>query len=63
MDYLARLRVRRAKALLRNGRLPVTRIAFDLGFSSSQYFATFFKRFAGFTPTAYRLGMAAKRGR
>jgi len=29
-------------------------VAHELGFSSSQYFATVFRRFTGLTPTQYR---------
>ncbi|MBE7503711.1 MAG: AraC family transcriptional regulator [Verrucomicrobiales bacterium] len=31
----------------------VTRVAFELGFSSSQHFATVFSRFAGQSPRAF----------
>jgi Bacterial regulatory helix-turn-helix proteins, AraC family len=37
---------------LRGGRDSVTDIAFALGFSSSQYFATVFRRFMGCTPVS-----------
>lgn len=53
-DYRLHLRIRRAKQLLADPANSVTRIAHDLGFSSSQHFATTFKRFVGHTPTAYR---------
>lgn len=43
-----------AKARLRNSDQAITDIALDLGFSSSQYFATAFKRVTGFTPREYR---------
>ncbi len=53
-DWRSRQLVMRAKTLLRTTDAPVTDIALDLGFSSSQYFATAFKRVTGTTPQAYR---------
>jgi AraC-like DNA-binding protein len=52
-EHLARRRVERAKQLLAEG-AAVTDVAFRLGFPSSQYFATVFRRFAGLTPKEYR---------
>ena len=54
MTYLARLRVDRARDLLRNPALGVTTIAFDCGFSSSQYFAKVFRKQVGLSPSEYR---------
>jgi AraC-like DNA-binding protein len=53
-DYLQRVRVEKAQELLRNTRKPVTQIALDTGFSSSQYFSTVFRRYTGQTPARYR---------
>ena len=53
-EYLTQQRMHRAKTLLRDPSLSVTTIAHSLGYSSSQYFATTFKRIAGVTPRAYR---------
>ena len=53
-DYRARMRVNRAKQLLRAGEMPITDIAMSLGFSTSQYFATVFKNLSGLTPREYR---------
>jgi AraC family L-rhamnose operon regulatory protein RhaS len=54
-EYLTRCRVEAAMRLLRSGSfLSITDVAFRTGFSSSQYFATVFRRFAGCTPTDYR---------
>lgn len=53
-DWRLRQSVSRAKTLLRNTDQSVTAIALDLGFSSSQYFATAFRRVTGMTPIAYR---------
>lgn len=53
-DYVLRRKVEAAKSLLDSGRLSVTQIAMELGFSTSQYFATVFKRYTGRTPTTFR---------
>ncbi len=53
-DYLARLRCASAQEKLATTTTPVTTIAMDLGFSSSQYMATCFKKYIGMTPSAYR---------
>ncbi len=53
-EHRTRQRVRQAKQLLRSTQRSVTDIAFSLGFSSSQYFATVFKNQVGLTPIAYR---------
>lgn len=53
-EYRTRLRLNAAKHLLRDTDLPITAIAFQLGYSSSQYFATVFRRYAATTPAAYR---------
>ncbi|NKI27577.1 AraC family transcriptional regulator [Arenibacter sp. 6A1] len=51
-EYINRLKIDRAKQDLLKGR-KVTEVAFDLGFGSSQYFATTFKKFTGYTPKSY----------
>jgi AraC-like DNA-binding protein/mannose-6-phosphate isomerase-like protein (cupin superfamily) len=53
-DYRARKRVAQATQMLRDTERGVTNIAFDVGFSSSQYFATVFKKLTGLTPREYR---------
>jgi AraC-like DNA-binding protein len=53
-DYLTRRRVARAKQMLRDNRLSITAIAFQLGFQSSPYFAAVFKKMTGITPSEYR---------
>jgi len=51
-EHINRLRIEQAKvSLLRQN--SVTKVAFDLGFSSSQYFATTFKKFTGHSPKTY----------
>jgi transcriptional regulator GlxA family with amidase domain len=52
--YLRRRRLERARELLRAGDRPVTRIALDLGFASSQHFAGAYKQHFGLTPREQR---------
>ncbi|MBM1106034.1 AraC family transcriptional regulator [Aurantibacter crassamenti] len=51
-EYVNRLKIEHAKIDLIKCK-SVTKVAFDLGFSSSQYFATTFKKFTGTTPRSY----------
>jgi len=53
-DYLRRLRLEAARELLANTSRPVTDIAFEVGFNSSQYFSTVFLQYTGLTPTGFR---------
>ena len=52
--YLAALRVRKAKELLRGTELSVTEICCEVGFNSPTYFGRVFKGMEGATPSAYR---------
>ena len=54
VTLLNRLRVQRAQELLRKSRKSVTEIALEVGFNSSQYFATVFKEFTGTEARALR---------
>lgn len=53
-DYVLRSKIKAACAALTRTDTTVTQLAHSLGFSSSQYFATVFRRFTGDTPTAYK---------
>lgn len=53
-EYLTRRRVELAKTRLAQRRIGITALAFELGFSSSQYFATVFRRYTGCSPSAWR---------
>jgi two-component system, response regulator YesN len=53
-DYLLRCRVRNARNLLADPERPITEIALETGFSSSQYFSQVFKKYTGMTPSRYR---------
>jgi AraC family L-rhamnose operon regulatory protein RhaS len=54
LAYRLRMKMRIAQKLVGEGALPISQIATRLGFSSSQYFATVFKRMTDFTPREYR---------
>jgi AraC-like DNA-binding protein len=53
-EYRMRERLHRAKTLLRDPTLPITEIAHSLGYSTSQYFATVFRKLVGLSPRQYR---------
>jgi len=57
--YINRLKIEQAKIDLPQ-RKTITIVAFELGFSSSQYFTTIFKKHTGFTPKAYITSMIEK---
>lgn len=51
-EYINKLKIEQSKIdLLKKD--TITAVAFDLGFSSSQYFSTTFKKFTGYTPKFY----------
>src|SRR5690606_37616406 len=55
LDYILRVRIEEAKKLLeQSSGESVTAIAFKLNFSSSQYFATVFKKYTGINPANYK---------
>jgi len=51
---LRRQRVLEAKRLLLTTRRSIVDLANDLGFPSSQYFATVFAQYTGLSPSVYR---------
>jgi AraC-like DNA-binding protein len=53
-DYRMRSRINRAKRMLAEEKHSITTVAMELGFSTSQYFATAFKNQVGLTPRKYR---------
>lgn len=65
-EYLLRRRLDRAAALLLEGGMNITEIAFTLEFSSSQHFSATFKRFFGKSPAVWLAeqsgGFSAKNG-
>jgi len=55
-QFWLRERVRLARMRLREPHTTITQIASELGFSSSQHFATSFRKITGLTPTEYLCG-------
>jgi AraC-like DNA-binding protein len=53
-DYLGRVRVEKAKALLPDPVRRVSEIAYEVGFGSLTHFNRTFRRLSGQSPTAYR---------
>jgi two-component system, response regulator YesN len=52
--YLRRVRLERAKMLLTANHVSITEVAQDVGFGDLPHFDKAFKRYTGFTPSAYR---------
>jgi len=53
-DYVNRVRVGKAKELLKEGRLKVYEIAEAVGYADEHYFSTQFRKIAGTTPSDFR---------
>ena len=53
LDYIQRKKIERAKELIHSGQLSMTEIAMRLGFSSSQYFSSVFKKYTGKKPSQF----------
>lgn len=52
--YLERLRIEQACRLLEQTNDKITTIAIQMGYASSQHFATMFQRYMGYTPSQWR---------
>ncbi len=56
-EYLAQVRVNKAKNLLQNPHARITEVAFEAGFQSITHFNRSFKKFEGKSPKQYRAAM------
>lgn len=54
MEYFIKLKIDKAKDLLRDNQLSIREISDKLAFNEPNYFTKTFKRITGFTPLAYR---------
>lgn len=53
-DYIIEQRMEKAKKLLSTTRMPIHKIATEVGYNNIPYFSKLFKRLTGRTPNAYR---------
>lgn len=58
-EYLARLRVDRARKLLQDRALSIAEVSRRVGFEDQGYFAKVFRKYAGMSPGAYRVSRGA----
>ena len=54
IDYINKVRIERAKVLLRNTDLKSSEICSMVGVLDSKYFSKLFKKMEGLTPSEYR---------
>ena len=57
IDYFIRLKIDRAKELIRNDAMNITELSYHLGFGSPQYFSLRFKRAVGMSPREFQLSV------
>ena len=60
LNYINSLKIREAKALLRESKLSVTEISEKLGFNSIHYFSRLFKKTTGHSPKEYIRSIRSK---
>ncbi len=53
-DHINEIRLEKAKELLKDASLPISEIAYEVGYSSPGYFSTAFKNKYGITPNRFR---------
>jgi len=53
-EYISKVRIDKAKALLKERELPISQIALDVGFPDQSYFTKVFKKVERCTPKAFR---------
>jgi two-component system response regulator YesN len=62
IDYLTRVRIEKAKQLLKNTGMKNTDIAYETGFGDPHYFSFIFKKNTGVSPREYRSEKAVEPG-
>lgn len=54
-EYITKIRIEKAKALIESTSLTIAEISDMTGFASQSYFSTAFKNYAGMTPSQYKV--------
>ena len=54
IDYLTRIRIRKAKELLKDKESSIKKVCLNVGYNDPNYFSRIFKKCTGKTPTEYR---------
>ena len=54
VDYINEVKIKRAQALIREGKYRIYEISYMLGFENAYYFTRVFKRYTGMTPSEYQ---------
>ncbi|MEF3305447.1 AraC family transcriptional regulator [Paenibacillus sp. GYB003] len=54
VEYITKVRIDKAKQMLHGSRMPVQKIAQEVGYADSYYFSRVFKQEVGLTPREYR---------
>jgi two-component system, response regulator YesN len=62
VDYLMKVRIRKAMELLQNERYKIYEVSVNVGYKNTKYFYKLFKEYTGVTPAEYRQN-ALKEGR
>ena len=57
VEYLTKIRIEKAKVLLKNHERSMKEICMEIGYSDPNYFSRIFKKSTGITPTEYKEGM------
>jgi AraC-like DNA-binding protein len=63
VDYVARIRIQKARDLLRDEQLRISEIAFAVGFQSLSQFNRVFKKLTRKSPTQFRAALRASKKR
>ncbi|MFC4102708.1 helix-turn-helix domain-containing protein [Paenibacillus xanthanilyticus] len=56
VNYVHKVRMDKAKILLRSGLAPISEVAFEVGYQDPLYFSKLFSREVGLSPREYRKG-------
>ncbi|HEY5584754.1 MAG TPA: response regulator [Ruminiclostridium sp.] len=54
IDYMIRIRIYKAKQLLKEKNMTVSEVSYSVGYCNIKYFSKLFKKYTGFTPGAFR---------